>query len=253
MAPMPWRPTALAALAALLLLPLLAAGAAALGPAATWGSLGEAWERGRFGALLLNSALLALPSAALVGTLSTLAGYGLARFRFPGRGLVLAAFLAGLALPLQAAAIPLSHGLGALGLLGTRWGAILPSVAFGLPLGALLMQAVFERLPRDLVEAARAEGFSEWATFVAMLPLAAPGIAALAALQALRSWNDVLLPLLLAGEDRQPVAVGLLRLQGEDWGLVALGATLATLPGLLMLLLIRREAEDTLAVVARQA
>lgn len=247
MLPLPWRPAALAAVSALLLLPLFATVLAALGPAATWGSLGAAWERGRFGALLLNSVLLALPAALLAAALSTLAGYGLARLRFPGHGPILVAFLLGLALPAQATVLPLQHGLSALGLLGTRWAVILPSAALGLPVGALLMRAVFASLPRDLGEAARAEGCSEWGTFRTVLPLAAPGIAVLGALQFLRTWNDVLLPLLLASEARQPIAAGLLRLQGEEWGLIALGATLATLPGLLLLLLVRPQAQGALA------
>src|SRR4029077_11458058 len=90
--------------------------------------------------------------------ISALAGYGLGRIRFAGRGLVYALVLVGLTIPVQIALIPLFINLRSLGLLNTRLALIGPYTGFGLAFGTYIMKGFFEGLPRELEEAARLGG-----------------------------------------------------------------------------------------------
>ncbi len=206
----------------------------------------NAWVMGRFGDYLLNSVIITAPTVVAVVALSALAGYGIARFRFPFRNLIFYAILLGLTVPFQSVMIPLYYQLLGMGLLGTYWAVILPSVAFGLPFGVFLMQAFFEDLPQELVEAGRVDGCGELRIFWSiMLPLARPAISTLVVFQFMRTWNEFLMPLLyLQDEALRPIPLGLMYFQGaytRDIGLIAAGVSLATIPVILVYLIFQRQ------------
>ena len=206
----------------------------------------NAWVRGRFGDYLLNSVIITVPTVVGVVALSALAGYGIARFRFPGRVLAFGAILLGLTIPFQSVMIPLYYQLLGMGILGTYWAVILPGIAFGLPFGVFLMAAFFEDLPKELHEAARVDGCSELRIFWSvMLPLAKPAVSTLIVFQFMRSWNEFLMPLLyLQDESKRPIPLGLMYFQGaytRDIGLIAAGVTLATIPVIVVYLLFQRQ------------
>jgi len=212
----------------------------------SWDNLANAWVRGRFGDYLLNSVILTVPTVVGVVALSALAGYGIARFRFPGRVLAFGAILLGLTIPFQSVMIPLYYQLLGMGLLGTYWAVILPGIAFGLPFGVFLMAAFFEDLPKELHEAGRVDGCGELRIFWSiMLPLARPAISTLIVFQFMRSWNEFLMPLLyLQDEAKRPIPLGLMFFQGtytRDIGLIAAGVTLATIPVIAVYLLFQRQ------------
>lgn len=211
-----------------------------------WENVTNAWVKGRFGDYLLNSVLITVPTVIGVVALSALAGYGIARFRFPGRTLAFGAILLGLTIPFQSVMIPLYYQLLGMGLLGTYWAVILPGIAFGLPFGVFLMAAFFEDLPKELHEAGRVDGCSELRIFWSiMLPLAKPAVSTLIVFQFMRTWNEFLMPLLyLQDEARRPIPLGLMYFQGaytRDVGLIAAGVTLATIPVIVVYLLFQRQ------------
>jgi ABC-type glycerol-3-phosphate transport system permease component len=211
-----------------------------------WENVANAWVRGRFGDYLMNSVIIAVPTVTGVVVLSALAGYGIARFRFPGRALAFGAILLGLTIPFQSVMIPLYYQLLQMGLLGTYWAVILPGIAFGLPFGVFLMAAFFEDLPKELHEAARVDGCSELRIFWSvMLPLAKPAVSTLIVFQFMRTWNEFLMPLLyLQDEAKRPIPLGLMFFQGtytRDIGLIAAGVTLATVPVIVVYLLFQRQ------------
>ena len=87
-----------------------------------------------------------------------------------------------------------------LGLFGTIPGVVLFHVAFGLPFAIFLLRNFFAGIPRELLEAARMDGASEWTVFRrVVLPLGLPAIASLAIFQFLWVWNDLLVALVFAG------------------------------------------------------
>src|SRR4029434_464372 len=101
--------------------------------------------------------------------ISALAGYGLGRIRFAGRGLVYGIVLVGLTIPLQIALIPLFMNLRPLGLLNTPLALIGPYTAFGLAFGTYIMRGFFQGLPRELEEAARLDGAGEFRIFARVM------------------------------------------------------------------------------------
>lgn len=209
-------------------------------------NLVTAWTRGRFGDYLLNSVIITVPTVVGVVVLSCLAGYGISRFRFPGRNLMFYTILLGLTVPFQSVMIPLFYQLLAMGLLSTYLAVILPGIAFGLPFGIFLMQAFFEDLPRELSDAGRVDGCSEWRIFRSvMLPLAWPAVSTLVVFQFVRTWNEFLMPLLyLQNEDLRPVPLGLMFFQGaytRDIGLISAGVTIALLPVVVIYLIFQRQ------------
>ena len=155
------------------------------------------------GRLYWNSIVVSTVSMVVTLAISALAGYGLGRIRFAGRGIVYALVLVGLTIPLQIALIPLFINLRSLGLLNTRMALIGPYTGFGLAFGTYIMKGFFEGLPRELEEAARLDGAGEFGIFArVMLPLTRPALATVAIFLFLQNWNEFLFALTFITEGR---------------------------------------------------
>src|SRR5918998_3286859 len=142
----------------------------------------DAWTLGGFGGYFWNTVVITGLTVLSVVALSSLAGYALARFRFPGNNIVFFTFILGLMIPFFSVMIPLFYELKSLSLLGTKAAVILPAIAgahgFGVPLGVFLMRSFYMDLPEELADAARVEGATEFQVFRRiMLPLSMPGVA----------------------------------------------------------------------------
>ena len=163
----------------------------------------QAWVASSIGRLYWNSIYISTVSMVLTVAISALAGYGLGRMRFVGRGAVYALVLVGLTIPLQIALIPLFINLRALGLINTPLALIGPYTGFGLAFGTYIMKGFFEGLPRELEEAARLDGAGELSIFArVMLPLTRPALATVAIFLFLQNWNEFLFALTFITEGR---------------------------------------------------
>ena len=161
-----------------------------------------------------NTVLITVPSALLVVLVASMAGYAFAWMRFPGRDVLFLVVVGLLVVPLQMALIPVFQLYRRLGIEGIP-AVVLFHVAFGLPFAVFLLRNFFAGLPRDLFEAARLDGASEWRIFLRIvLPLGAPAIAALGIFQFLWVWNDLLVALIFAG-DSPPLTVAIGRRLGQ--------------------------------------
>jgi len=161
-----------------------------------------------------NTVLITVPSAVLVVLIASMAGYAFAWMSFPGRDALFLVVVGLLVVPLQMALIPVFQLYRRLGVDGVP-AVVLFHVAFGLPFAVFLLRNFFASLPRDLFEAARLDGASEWRIFLRIvLPLGAPAIAALAIFQFLWVWNDLLVALIFAG-DSPPITVAIGRRLGQ--------------------------------------
>jgi alpha-glucoside transport system permease protein len=141
--------------------------------------------------------------------IASLAGYALAWIEFPGRDYVFVTIVGLMVVPIQMALIPMFSLYNKLNLFDTIPGLILFHTAFALPFAIFLLRNFFAGIPRDLMEAARIDGASEWRLFFkVVLPLGLPAIAALAIFQVLFVWNDFLIGFTLA-QDNVPIAPAL--------------------------------------------
>jgi ABC-type glycerol-3-phosphate transport system permease component len=209
----------------------------------------DAWTLGGFGGYFWNTVVITAITVVSVVALSSLAGYALARFYFPGNNIIFFIFIVGLMIPFFSVMIPLFYELKSLSLLGTKAAVILPAIAgatgFGLPLGVFLMRSFYMDLPEELADAARVEGATEFQVFRRiMLPLSMPGVAVLAALVFFQTWNNFLLPLVyLQGSENQMLASGLYLFAGgrtAEYELAAAASLIMTVPVVIFFLIFQK-------------
>lgn len=189
----------------------------------------------RFGRYLLNSAIVGVVSTVLTLGLGTLCAYGLARFRFRGRGTVALSSLLLRTLPPAVLAVPVYVVWTEWGMADTLPGLVLVYVALNLPFTVWLLFGFIEQVPVELEEAAAIDGCSPLRAFVqVVLPLLRPGLAAAAIFTFRISWNEFILALVLTNRFTRtlPVAASLYITDvGIQWGrLMAAGALIALPP-----------------------
>jgi len=196
---------------------LVAVGVLALPEKIMWSNFIEAWEIGKFGTYFRNSLILIVTKVPLGILLASLAAYPLAKIKFRLGMPLFVFFLLGLAVPIHVTLLPLVILLRKLGVVNTVWALIPPYVAFGLPFQIFVMRGFFRLIPNELVEAARMDGASElWIFARVMLPLAMPAVVTLFIIDAVHTWNELLIALVLISSDAyRTVPVGLLRFQGQ--------------------------------------
>ena len=173
----------------------------------------------------------------------SLAGYALAKYKFAGRGIVFIAILSTLMIPTEMLVIPWYVMARALGWLDTLWGVAFPGLMTAF--GTFLMRQFFIDVPDDLLDAARIDGLGEFSIFWRVaLPLVTSALSALAILVFLGNWTAFLWPLIsTTSPERYTLPVGLASLSGEfqtDWAMIMTGSALATLPTLIVFLLLQR-------------
>ncbi|MET9324727.1 carbohydrate ABC transporter permease [Streptomyces sp. NPDC003038] len=191
-----------------------------------------------------NTLLISVPTTALVVALASLAGYAFAWLDFPGRDGIFLVVVGLLVVPVQIGLLPVAKLFGAVGLFGTIAGVVLFHVAYGLPFAIFLLRNYFAEIPREMLEAARMDGGSEWRIFSRLvLPLGRPAIASLAIFQFLWVWNDMLVALLFADSESQPLTVALqsqMRQFGSNIGVLAPGAFLSLVVPLIVFFAFQR-------------
>jgi len=213
-----------------------------------WQNYVDIFELAPFAQQYWNSIYIAAVN--VIGTLvvSSLAGYALARLRFPGRGLILPILLMALLLPEEVTIVPLFALMSQLGWVGTHLPLLIEPI-FGVPtvVGTFLMRQFFLTLPRDLADAGRVDGLSEFGVFRRVaLPLARPALATLAVLTFLGSWNSFLVPLVFtSGVDTlQTLPVALTQYTDTDgtpfFALQMAATTLSIIPVVVVFLFAQR-------------
>jgi multiple sugar transport system permease protein len=210
-----------------------------------WHNYAEVFTRSPMGRFLLNSVLITVPAVAGALALSAMAGFALARYRFPGATALFALFIAGNFVPFQILMIPVRDLSIALGIYDTHLALVLFHMAFQTGFCTLFMRNFIRQLPEALFEAARLEGLSELAIFWHIaLPLVRPAMAALAVLVFTFVWNDYFWALVLVQSDTvRPVTAGLQLLTGtwlSAWQLIAAGSLVAALPPVVLFFLMQR-------------
>jgi multiple sugar transport system permease protein len=191
------------------------------------------WQELPFLRLLVNSVVFAGGVTVSSVFFDSLAAYALARLRFPGRTLAFYLVLATLMVPFQVTLVPVFQLLFKFHWLNTYQGLIVPRAtsAFGI----FLLRQFFITVPRELDEAARADGASEWYIYSRiMLPLAKPALATLAVFYFMNNWNDFLWPLVVTSTtDMRTLPAGLTLFAGQyvvEHGVLMAGAIISLLP-----------------------
>ena len=197
-----------------------------------------------FSRTVLVSVVVALVTTALSVMLTSMAGWALVRYRFRGRGLVIALIFGTLTLPYFVVVIPQFIMVARDMNLQNTWFALIVPPLFN-SLGVLFMRQAFFMMPGELFDAAQVEGVREWQIFSRVaLPMAKPTIAALSIILFLASWNNYIWPLLIASDPSMmtaPVALGtLIGFTRVSWASIMTGAVVLTVPMLLVFVFLQR-------------
>ena len=209
------------------------------------GNIGEAWGRGQLGQAMANSAYVTAMTVVVVLALSVSAAYAITRLRPPGRALLFLVVLAPLMIPTEVLVVPLFSMYRALGLINSLPGLAFTNVMASVSFATVILAGYFRTIPQDLIDAARVDGAGRVQVLLRIVvPLARPGIAAVAILVAVFTWNDFAGALVLIQRpDAFTVQLALTRfstLYATDQGLTFAGMAIVILPPLLLFVVLQR-------------
>lgn len=203
----------------------------------------DTFSRANFLLYFQNSAVVSVLAAMLSVTISVLAGYALAKFRFPGDTFVFLLIMSAMMVPLQIVLIPVFLVLRDLGLLNTLAGLIIAPAAT--PSGVFLMRQYILSIPDSLLEAARIDNTPEWRILLRIVvPLSLPAIGTLLAFNLVWRWNDYLWPFLIITEqDKWTVQLALANSVGRfgiDWPRLLSISVMSVIPMLVIFIALQK-------------
>lgn len=200
-----------------------------------------------FAGFAFNSLIIAIATTAISLAFGTMAGYALARFRYPGNAKFHIAFwiLSTRMMPPIVTVIPLFIFFNYLDMLNTRAAVVVAYTAFNLPFATWMMKSYFQDLPIELEEAALVDGDTRWGAFLRVaLPLARPGLAATAIFCVIISWNEFLLALVLTQtEQSQTLPIGIagrVTQYTTHWGEISAAGFLAAIPIMIFAFIVQK-------------
>ncbi|MDD2752640.1 MAG: carbohydrate ABC transporter permease [Candidatus Omnitrophica bacterium] len=210
-----------------------------------FGNYVRAWVEGGFGRNFVNSIVYTTSVVFGIIIISSMAAYGFSRLRFPGRNILFFIFMAAMMIPIPGSFVALYVLLNKLHLRNTPFGYILCMINVGLSTSIFLLKTFFDKMPKELEDAARIDGCSKigiW--WHVALPLAKPVLAVVIVFNALNVWNEYILALIIF-DSRQymPLQVALQTFQGEfvtNYPLLMAGLTITALPIIIVYLLMQK-------------
>jgi raffinose/stachyose/melibiose transport system permease protein len=203
------------------------------------------FSKSDFGLYFVNSLTVTTVSLALTVLIGAMAAWALSEYRFRGNTIVALYLAVGIMVPIRLGSVSILRMMVELNLVNTLTALILVYVAQGLPLAILILGEFIQQIPKDLRDAARCDGVSEYRIFGSIiLPLIRPAIATVAVFTMVPIWNDLWFPLILApGDDTRTVTLGVQQFIGQyvtDWNAVLASLSLAIAPVLILYLLFSR-------------
>ncbi len=204
-----------------------------------------AWVEGGFAKYFLNSIFYTVAVVFGIVIISSLAAYAFSRFKFPGKNILFFMFIAAMMIPIQGSFVALYVLLQKMRLLDTRIGYILCMINVGLSTSIFLLRTFFDKMPKELEDAARIDGCSKFGIWWHVaLPLSRPVLAVVIVFNALNVWNEYVLALIIFNtKSLMPLQVALTNFQGEfitRYPLLMAGLTLTALPIILLYLFMQK-------------
>jgi raffinose/stachyose/melibiose transport system permease protein len=205
----------------------------------------QAWNRGNIAQFGLNSLIISVIKVPAGIIISAMAAFALSRLRFRGRKFLFLFLIMGAMVPVQVALGPLFTMALSLDLLNTYLAVILPYIAFGASYQIFLLNNFFLSIPRELDEAARIDGCTNFTLFWrVILPVSVPALAALVILDFVATWNEFAIALvLLQSKDMWTIPLSFASFQGQfasNYQLLNAAVVISILPVLIVYLIFQR-------------
>lgn len=198
-----------------------------------------------FALFFLNSLTVTVGSLLLIVLTSSMAAFALSEYRFRLNTLTGLYLSIGIMVPIRLGTVGILNLMVDLHLVNTLWALILVYTAQGIPLAVFVLTSFMRGVPRDLKEAARIDGASEYRIYGLILPLVRPALGAVTAISMIPIWNDLWFPLILApGEKTKTVVLGASAFLGQfvnDYNAVLAALTLAIVPVVLLYVIFSRQ------------
>jgi raffinose/stachyose/melibiose transport system permease protein len=202
-------------------------------------------ERANFQVYFLNSIIVTFVALLLTLFIGAMAAFALAEYDFPGNALLALYLSIGIMIPIRLGTVGILRLMVSLKLVNTLTGLIVIYVAQALPLTIFILSQFMRQVPKDLKDAARIDGASEYRIFGMVLPLVRPALGAIGIFTMIPIWNDLWFPLIIAPSSKTAtVTLGVQQFLGQfvsDWNAVLAPLTLAMIPILLLYILFSQQ------------
>lgn len=220
-----------------------------------WKNYARVFSEDRMFRYITNSVVVTAATVLLVAFLALMATYALTRMIWRGRGAMRNLYMIGLAIPMHAALLPVYLVLRDLRLNDSYFALIIPYSAFALSMAILIFSGFIEGIPRELEEAACIDGCNVYSIFFNIIvPLMRPAISVVAIFTFLQCWNELLFAsVYVSSSDYRMLTVGIMQMTGQfrtDWGPIGAGLVVATLPTLVMYVILSEKVQKSLIVGA---
>lgn len=220
-----------------------------------WSNYSEALSSGNVGRYFINSTIVTVLTIVISSILVATSAYAIVRMKWKYSKLVLTIFLMGMMVPIHATLLPLFIILKNLNLLNTYASLVIPYVAFAIPMGIFILTGFLYTIPRELEESAFLDGCSIYKSFYyIILPLIRPALATIAIFTYLSTWNELMFANTFINNDAiKTLTVGIMSLSGQyqtEWGPIGAGLVIATIPTILIYVLLSEQVQKSLVVGA---
>lgn len=213
----------------------------------TWDTVGyqTVFSRASFPNYFLNSLIVTVGALLLILIAGTMAAHALAEYKFPGNTLMGLYLALGIMIPIRLGTVSILRLIVKLNLVDTLLALILVYTAMGLPLAVFILSQFMRQVPRDLKDAARVDGASEYHIYWMILPLVRPALGTVMVFNMIPIWNDLWFPLILAPSEKvKTITLGSQVFLGQfvnDWNAVLASLTLAMVPVVILYIIFSRQ------------
>ena len=201
--------------------------------------------RSTFHIYFMNSIIVTVVALIFTLLIGAMAAFALAEYPFPGNALLGLYLAIGIMIPIRLGTVGILKLMVNFSLVNTLIGLILIYIAQALPLAIFILSQFFRQVPKELKDAARIDGASEYRIFALVVPLVRPAIGAIGIFTMIPIWNDLWFPLVVAPSAKTAtVTLGVQQFLGQfvsDWNAVLSSLTLAMVPILLIYLIFSRQ------------
>ena len=202
-------------------------------------------KNGNFPNYFLNSAVVVFGSLFLIMLLGSMCAFALSEYSFKGNTFIGLYMSIGIMIPIRLGTVSLRRLMVDLKLINTLWALIFVYTATGLPLAIFILSSFMRDVPRDLKDAARVDGASEYRVYWMILPLVRPALGTVAVFNMIPFWNDLWFPLILApSEAVKTVTLGTQSFLGQflnDWNAILAALTLSMIPIIILYVIFSRQ------------
>ena len=220
-----------------------------------WKNYSKAFSGGKVGTYLFNSTFVTAVTILLTIVVATMATYAMIRMKWKFQKVSMSLMLLGLMIPIHAALLPVFYMMKTFHIINTLWSLIIPYTAFAIPMAIMIISGFLDSIPRELEEAACIDGCSIYRTFISIiLPLLRPAIATVSIFTFLQAWNELMFAVVFINKDSaKTLTVGIQSMSGQyqtSWGPIGAALVVATIPTLLIYLLLNKQVQKSLVAGA---